>query len=132
MKMEKYSALGLSHALGHKLGARYGIPHGITSCLTLAPTISLKSELASEYDKKALGDSLFYLREPSTGSLTGDVARLATLITELIINLGLQTTLAQYQVPTEDLESIATQALGREDDPQLSKVVKLLEGLYSS
>jgi alcohol dehydrogenase class IV len=31
LKMEKYAALGLSHALGHKLGARYGIPHGITS-----------------------------------------------------------------------------------------------------
>lgn len=30
-KMERYSALGLSHALGHKLGAAYGIPHGITS-----------------------------------------------------------------------------------------------------
>jgi len=131
MKSEKYSPLGLSHTLGHKLGARYGIPHGITSCLTLAPTIFLKSELASECDKKALADSLFYLHEPSTGSLTGDVARLATLITELIINLGLQTTLAQYQVPTEDLESIAIQALGREDDPQLNKVVRLLEGLYS-
>ncbi|KAI0940538.1 hypothetical protein AcW1_003708 [Taiwanofungus camphoratus] len=31
IKLEKYSALGLSHALGHKLGAAYGIPHGITS-----------------------------------------------------------------------------------------------------
>jgi alcohol dehydrogenase class IV len=31
VKLEKYSALGLSHALGHKLGAAYGIPHGITS-----------------------------------------------------------------------------------------------------
>lgn len=30
-KREKYSALGLSHALGHKLGAAYSIPHGITS-----------------------------------------------------------------------------------------------------
>ena len=31
LKLDKYSALGLSHALGHKLGATYGIPHGITS-----------------------------------------------------------------------------------------------------
>ena len=31
MKLERYSALGLSHSLGHKLGARYSIPHGITS-----------------------------------------------------------------------------------------------------
>ncbi|KAH9830707.1 uncharacterized protein C8Q71DRAFT_816984, partial [Rhodofomes roseus] len=41
IKLEKYSALGLSHALGHKLGATYSIPHGITSCLTLAPTVAL-------------------------------------------------------------------------------------------
>lgn len=31
IKLERYSALGLSHALGHKLGAAYSIPHGITS-----------------------------------------------------------------------------------------------------
>jgi hypothetical protein len=108
----------------------------------------LKSDIASEHDKKTLADALFHLREPSTGSLTGDVARLAALIMEyvhdvtfreseltasirLVINLGLQTSLAQYQVPMGDLGSIAIQALGREDDPQLGKVVELLEGLYS-
>ncbi|KIM40170.1 hypothetical protein M413DRAFT_446331 [Hebeloma cylindrosporum] len=132
MKLEKYSALGLSHALGHKLGARYGIPHGITSCLTLAPTILLKSDIASEDDRRALAEALFYLREPSTGSLNGDVVRLATLINDLVTTLGLQTTLTQYQVPTTDLKSIAIQALGKEDDPQLNKVVTLLEGLYST
>ncbi|KAF8967833.1 alcohol dehydrogenase IV [Flammula alnicola] len=131
MKLEKYSALGLSHALGHKLGARYAIPHGITSCLTLAPTVLLKSEVASENDKKALSAALFYLHEPPTGSLEGDVRRLAELINELVINLGLQSTLAQYNVPKEDLTSIASQALGTEDDPLLPKVVKLLQGLYS-
>ena len=31
MRMEKYTAIGLSHSLGHKLGATYSIPHGITS-----------------------------------------------------------------------------------------------------
>jgi alcohol dehydrogenase class IV len=38
LKMEKYAALGLSHALGHKLGARYGIPHGITSVCEMCAT----------------------------------------------------------------------------------------------
>jgi len=110
----------------------------------------LKSDVASDDDKRALAEALFYLHEPSTGSLNGDVARLATLIDEyvhdvkfresgtvtaflsLVISLGLQTTLTQYQVPTTDLKSIAIQALGNEDDPQLNKVVKLLEGLYST
>ena len=115
----------------------------------MAPTVLLKSDVASEDDQRALAEALFYLREPSTGSLNGDVVRLATLINEyvhdvkfreskmtaflsLVINLGLQTTLTQYQVPTTDLKSIAIQALGNEDDPQLNKVVKLLEGLYST
>ena len=109
----------------------------------------MKSNVASDDDKRALSEALFYLHEPSTGSLNGDVARLATLIDEyvhdikfrksemttflrLVINLGLQTTLSQYQVPTTDLKTIASQALGNEDDPQLNKVVKLLEGLYST
>ncbi|KAF9481548.1 alcohol dehydrogenase IV [Pholiota conissans] len=131
IKLEKYSALGLSHALGHKLGARYGIPHGITSCLTLAPTVLLKSELASEIDKAALAASLFHLREPSTGSIDGDVRRLATLINELVISLGLQSTLEQYKVPKEDFPRIAKEALGRDDDPELPRVVELLESIYA-
>ncbi|KAF4620435.1 hypothetical protein D9613_000745 [Agrocybe pediades] len=131
MKLEKYSALGLSHALGHKLGARYSIPHGITSCLTLSPTVFFKSETASEEDKKALAATLFYLRESSTGSLEGDVRRLATLINDLVVNLGLKSTLTEYKVPKEDLVSIASQALGTENsDPQVPRVVKLLESLY--
>ncbi|KAH9485451.1 Maleylacetate reductase [Psilocybe cubensis] len=130
MKLEKYSALGLSHALGHKLGARYSIPHGITSCLTLAPTVLLKSELASQEDKQALADSLFYLRVPSTGSLEGDVRGLSAIINELVIELGLKSTLSEYKVPKEDLVSIAGQALGNEEHPDVPRVVKLLEGLY--
>lgn len=36
LQLERYSALGLSHALGHKIGARYSIPHGITSVSSFA------------------------------------------------------------------------------------------------
>jgi alcohol dehydrogenase class IV len=129
MKLEKYSALGLSHALGHKLGARYNIPHGITSCLTLAPTVLLKSKEATEADKKALAETLFYLREPPTGTLEGDVRRLAQMINNLVADLGLQSTLAEYKVPRGDFKSIASQALGREDDPQLTNVIGLLESI---
>jgi hypothetical protein len=47
----------------------------------------------------------------------------------LIIDLGLKTSLAEYNVPSEDLATIATQVLGSENDPQLSRVVKLLESI---
>ncbi|KAI0331178.1 iron-containing alcohol dehydrogenase [Cubamyces sp. BRFM 1775] len=131
LKLEKYSALGLSHALGHKLGARYSIPHGITSCLTLAPVVALKAEVASQEDKEWLAGALFHLRKPSTGSLEGDILQLSADIQKLVDDLGLHSTLAEYKVPREDLPQIAQLAVGAQDDPLLPKVVALLESLYA-
>ncbi|EDR08787.1 iron-containing alcohol dehydrogenase [Laccaria bicolor S238N-H82] len=132
MKQEKYSALGLSHSLGHKLGAKYGIPHGITSCLTLSPTVALQAEIASAEDRECLAEALFFLREPSTGSVEGDVRRLSTLINELVVSLGLQSSLTQYKVPKEDFNFIASAALGAQaDSVRLEKVIQLLEGIYN-
>ncbi|KAF8893837.1 alcohol dehydrogenase IV [Infundibulicybe gibba] len=132
MKLEKYSALGLSHALGHKLGAAYGIPHGITSCLTLAPTIALKAQIASQADKEALAQVLHHLGQPSTGVVSEDVRQLAGLIHDLVVKLGLQSNLAEYKVPPQDLPKVAAGALGTKDDPSFEKVVNMLEGLYPS
>ncbi|KAI0829908.1 alcohol dehydrogenase IV [Trametes gibbosa] len=129
LKLEKYSALGLSHALGHKLGARYSIPHGITSCLTLAPVVELQAELLSPDDKEWLAGALFYLRTPSTGSLEGDIRTLAAEIHKLVDDLGLHSTLTEYKVPHEDVLEIAQLAVGKEN-PSLPKVTALLEGLY--
>ncbi|KAA1476790.1 iron-containing alcohol dehydrogenase [Dentipellis sp. KUC8613] len=129
MKLEKYSALGLSHALGHKLGAAYSIPHGITSCLTLAPVVRLKARIGSQEDKEWLAGALYHLREPSTGSLDGDVLRLADLIQGLVDGLGLKSTLTEYNVPREDVPKIAERALGGKTEIH-GDVVKVLEGLY--
>jgi len=129
VKLEKYSALGLSHALGHKLGAAYSIPHGITSCLTLAPTVRLKAKIASQEDKEWLAGALFHLRQPSTGSVDGDVLKLADLIDGLVTSLGLKSDLAQYEVPREDVPKIAELAVGGKTEIY-GDVVKLLEGLY--
>ncbi|KAF9269251.1 iron-containing alcohol dehydrogenase [Marasmius fiardii PR-910] len=130
IKLEKYSALGLSHAMGHKLGARYSIPHGITSCLTLAPVVKLKAEVSSQEDKEWLAGALFHLRKSSTGSLEGDVGLLSESIQELVENLGLKSALSQYKVPKEDLADLTTKSVGREDDPTWEKVFKILESLY--
>lgn len=130
LKLEKYSALGLSHALGHKLGATYSIPHGITSCLTLGPTVALKAQVASQEDKEWLSKALFYLREQNTGSLEGDVLKLSGLINGLVKELGLESNLEEYKVPRTDVPKIAELAVGSKDDPTFPGVVKLLEGLY--
>jgi len=47
-----------------------------------------------------------------------------------VVELGLQSNLSEYKVPTQDITKIAAGALGSEDDPCLPQVVKLLEGLY--
>ncbi|KIK99324.1 hypothetical protein PAXRUDRAFT_822867 [Paxillus rubicundulus Ve08.2h10] len=129
-KVETYSPLGLSHSLGHKLGATYGIPHGITSCLTLAPVVLLKAEIASAEDKAALAEALFYLKEPSTGSVDGDVKRLGGMIDELVRSLGLHRTLVSYNVPKANLPSIAKLALAGDDPAYQPKVEALLESIY--
>ncbi|KDQ53549.1 hypothetical protein JAAARDRAFT_197357 [Jaapia argillacea MUCL 33604] len=130
IRLEMQSALGLSHGLGHKLGATYHIPHGITSCLTLAPVVNLKAEVASKEDKEWLAGALFHLRQSSTGSLEGDVRKLASEIATLVENLGLKTDLAQYNVPRSDAPKIAERALGSKDDPIFPQVEQLLEGLF--
>jgi len=130
-RYEKYSALGLSHALGHRLGATYGIPHGFTSCLTLAPTVNLQARVASAEDKQWLAGVLNQLRQPSTGSVEGDVVRLSELVDGLVRDLGLKTTLDQYKVPREDLPTIAERALGGRTEIH-GDVVAFLETLYSS
>jgi len=129
-RIEKPSSLGLSHTLGHKLGATYGIPHGITSCLTLAPVVNLQAEIASQEDKEYLAEALLYLREPSTGTVDGDVKKLSYMIASLVQELGLQRTLSQYGVPTADIERIAVRAVGQEDEELLSKVKIILESIY--
>ncbi|THH00160.1 hypothetical protein EW026_g2322 [Hermanssonia centrifuga] len=129
-RFEKYSALGLSHALGHKLGAAYSIPHGITSCLTLASVVALQAEIATDEDKEWLANSLFYLRQPSSGSVEDDIRTLSTAIQKLVDDLGLHSDLGEYKVPKEDVPKIAEKAIGSKDHPIYPKAVKLLEGLY--
>lgn len=53
--------------------------------MTLSPVVSLKAEIASEEDKAALADALFYLKEPSTNSIEGDVKRLSAMISECVL-----------------------------------------------
>lgn len=85
--------MGLSHNLGRRLGASYGIPHGITSCITLAPSLEVVKESIPPDRWAMLSEALG--GEPSE--------RAARLVGEL----GLPRKLSDYDVPEEDLETIA-------------------------
>ncbi|KAG6832619.1 hypothetical protein H0H92_014455 [Tricholoma furcatifolium] len=118
-------AIGIvDESLAHKVGE--------VQCLTLAPVVALKARTASREDKELLAKALFYLCQPSTGSVEGDVLKLSSLIHELVISLGLQSNLTEYNVPEEDLPKIAGAALDEQDDPNLNQaeVVDMLKTLY--
>jgi hypothetical protein len=51
-----------------------------SQCLTLAPVVALKAEIASQEDKESTAAALFHLRQPSTGSVEGDIHKLAAAI----------------------------------------------------
>jgi hypothetical protein len=113
-------------------------------CLTLAPTVALKAAIATPEDKEHLAKSLFYLQQPSTGTLVGDVLKLSSLIHacvhplhtssepsssthSLVVDLELNSTLSEYKVPAEDLPNIAKRVVG--DDTIYEQVLEMLRRL---
>jgi hypothetical protein len=42
--------------------------------------VNLQAEIASQEDKEYLAEALFYLREPSTGTVDGDIRKLSSMI----------------------------------------------------
>lgn len=120
--------------------------------MTLASVVILKADVASPEDKAALAEALFYLREPTTGTIEGDIRQLGNKIdeyaylrfqrayptrtddhsTRLVHGLGLHRTLASYNVPKANLPTIAKLALIG-DDPELQpRVEALLESIYDA
>jgi hypothetical protein len=49
-----------------------------------------------------------------------------------VVDLGLQTTLGEYKVPREDIESIAEAALGTQNQQyEVKRIVQTLEEMYA-
>ncbi len=85
--------MGLSHGLGRRIGASYGVPHGYTSCLTLAPTLAVAKDRIPEERWRGLTDAL-----------GGDPAE---SIAALVERLELPSRIRDFDVPEEDLDTIA-------------------------
>ena len=52
--------------------------------MTLAPVVRHKAITASQEDKEWLAGALYHLREPTTGSLEGDILKLSEKIDQCV------------------------------------------------
>ncbi|KAK5059833.1 hypothetical protein LTR84_009716 [Exophiala bonariae] len=103
-------ALMLSHTLGYALGSPYAIPHGVTSCITLGGTVKLVARLKKE-NARNLSAILPHIGEKQSGNNIQDCDSVGDRILQLVDLLGLQTTLTEYEVGTDQLDIIAARSL---------------------
>jgi len=122
--------LGLSHALGYALGSPYGIPHGVTSCLTLGHVVKLKAEMDQENAAQLARMLPFIAGQPKSGDDKADALKVGDAILKLVQDLGLKTTLKEYNVGEDQIDIIAKRATGSESGELYDKVRELATGLY--
>jgi len=130
---ELTSPIGPSHTLGHQIGSPYAIPHGICSCLTLVRTIQVQAKHLSDNDVKQLASLLpFITSVPQTFDDPREQAmKVADFVDELISDLGLTSTLREYNVPRSDLKGIVERALpDGKQDLRFNDFVQLMETIY--
>lgn len=100
--------LGLSHGIGHQLGARCNVPHGVTSCVML-PTV-MEYNLEYTMARQAMIARTIGV---ATNDEPDNVAapKAAKAVRELIVGLGLPSTLQEAEVKREDFDLLAKDAL---------------------
>jgi 3-oxoacid CoA-transferase len=133
---------GLSHAMGiakayawvdvgHALGATYQIPHGITSCLTLAAVLRHKA-LSNPAEANQIARLVPYLSLPNKSSDREGAIAVADKVQSLVEELGLKSTLTEYNVPNtqEEMEAIAERALHSKEGDDFKAVIDMVKGMY--
>lgn len=125
------SILGVILTVGHALGATYQIPHGITSCLTLAAVVRHKA-LSNPAEANQIARLVPYLGLPDKSSDKENAVAVADKIQALVEELGLKTTLTEYNVPRtqEEMEAIAERALHSKEGDDFNAIVEMLKGMY--
>lgn len=120
--------LGLSHTLGYALGSPYSIPHGVTSCLTLGHVVKLKA--ADPADAAQIARILPFIGGTRSGNDRDDAVKVGDEILKLVRDLGLATTLKQYNVGEDQVPVITKRATRSESGELHDKVMGLVKNLY--
>ncbi|CAF4035952.1 unnamed protein product, partial [Rotaria sp. Silwood2] len=113
----------------------FGIPHGICSCLTLARIVAIQAKYLPDAEVKQLASLLPFITKimphQQVDNPREQALRVAEAITQLIADLGLTSTLREYQVPTSSFEGIVERALpDGKADVRYNDFVTLLENIY--
>ena len=91
--------MGASHAIGHILGGTCDVPHGYTSCVMLPHVLRYNHSVNAG-------------RQALVAAALGQPGReAAEVVGEFIANLGMPRTLADVNVPREQFELIARNAM---------------------
>jgi maleylacetate reductase len=92
--------MGASHGIGYALGASYGVAHGHTSCVMLPAVLRWNSVVNAER-QRALSAAMGHPERPA-----------ADLVAELVQLLDQPFCLRDVGIKREQLDAIATRALG--------------------
>ncbi|WP_022941758.1 iron-containing alcohol dehydrogenase family protein [Psychromonas hadalis] len=102
------SGLGLIHAIAHQIGARYDISHGDANAILL-PYVMVFNSLTCEKEYAELAVALGVSRDSMTQRERCRVTIMA--VRELIVDLGLPTSLANFNVNKQDFSKISKRAI---------------------
>lgn len=114
---------------------RFGIPHGICSCLTLAGTVAIQAKHLPEIEVKQLGSLLPFVTktvpDQQLDNPREQALKVSEAIAQLVVDLGLHSTLREFQVPKSSFDGIIERALPNgKDDVKYKDFVTLLEDIY--
>ena len=117
--------------IGHALGATYKIPHGITSCITLAVVLRYKA-LTNPAEANQIARLVPYLGLPANSTDKENAIAVAEKVQSLVEELGLKSTLTDYNVPQtqEEAEAIAERALHSKDRNEFEAIVGMVKEMY--
>ncbi|KHT63561.1 alcohol dehydrogenase [Photobacterium gaetbulicola] len=128
------AGLGLTHAISHQIGARYHLAHGVANAILL-PYVMAFNALSCEAELAEVANALGVGRESMTSRERCRAAVHA--VRQLVMDLGLPTSLADVDIAKRDIPLLAEQAMkdiclqGNPRDVSPGQVASLLQQMLA-